>query len=89
MRPQNQKAAFTKLAKLLIAHYSAPDAERRTDGERVRNYHAVRNEVLDEASRLRMPYSEVVDGCNIGPMIDARRMAISTDEDLERPNKRP
>lgn len=71
-RVANQRSAFTKLAKLLIAHYAAPEAGRREDAEVVRNYHGVRNEVLDKASGLRMPYTEVVGKANLGPMIAAR-----------------
>ncbi len=75
-RPLNQKSAFTKLAKLLIAHYADPDPERRTDGETIRNYHAVRNEVHDKASGLKMPYTDIVVKANIGPMVEARRQAF-------------
>lgn len=60
-RSANQKDAFTKLAKLVLAHYYNDDKERRTTGETVRNYHAVRNEVLDKASGLRLTYKEVVE----------------------------
>lgn len=77
-RPANLKSAFTKLAKLILAHNAEPPEGRRSTSERVRNYHGVRNEVLDEASRLRMSYSEVVEGGNIGPMIEARAAAVRT-----------
>jgi protein subunit release factor A len=70
-RPSNQKDAFTKLVKLLIAHYTVTEV-KDINTEVIRNYHAERNEVLDKASRLRMSYKEVVDNCNIGPMIEAR-----------------
>jgi protein subunit release factor B len=76
-RPANQRAAFTRLAHLLIAHYSEPEAQRRMAGETIRNYHAVRNEVLDKASGLRMPYTEVVGKGNFGPMIEARRKSLN------------
>lgn len=74
-RPSNQRAAFKRLASLIIVHYTAPRDERRT-GEVIRNYHAVRNEVLDKASRLKMPYIEVVEKPNLGPMIEARKLAM-------------
>lgn len=76
-RPANQKSAFGKLAKLLIAHFRTPDVVRRTFAETIRSYHKERNEVLDKASRLRMPYSVVVEGRDIGPMIEARKSAVS------------
>lgn len=72
-RPANQKEAFTKLARLVIAYLSAtPEIRRRFDEDRVRTYHEPRNEVLDHASGLRMPYKNVVGKPNIGPMIEAR-----------------
>lgn len=75
-RPSNQREAFDKLARLVIAHYSVPEEGRRTTNEVIRNYHAERNEVLDKASRERMPYKDCVDGRDIGPMIEARAKAM-------------
>ncbi len=77
-RPSNQSEAFEKLVKLILAHYAEPEEGRRTTSEVVRNYHAERNEVLDKASRLRLPYKQVVIGGDIGPMIDARAQAVRT-----------
>jgi protein subunit release factor A len=74
-RPTNQRDAFTKLAKLLIAHYSQPEEGRRDTSEVIRNYHAERNEVLDKASRFRQTYKEVVIDGNLDRMIEARRVA--------------
>lgn len=75
-RPSNQREAFEKLARLVIAHYAEPEDGRRTTNEVIRNYHAERNEVLDKASRERMTYKAVVDDCDIGPMIEARMQAL-------------
>jgi protein subunit release factor A len=72
-RPANQKDAFKRLASILVAYYAAPRPGRRVTAEKIRTYHAVRNEVLDKASGLKMTYKEVVDGRNIGPMIEARK----------------
>lgn len=75
-RPTNQREAFEKLAKRLVAYYQALDdqpVERST--EVVRNYHAERNEVLDKASGLRRTYREVVIGGDLGEMIEARKSA--------------
>ena len=80
-RPANRTAAFKVLAARLIAHYGDGPGARRPSGERVRTYHAERNEVLDEASGLRMPYRSVVDKGDIGPMIDARREAKTYGQD--------
>ena len=75
-RPANQAEAFNKLARLIIAHFSDPPEGRRDTNDVIRNYHAERNEVLDKASRERLPYKDVVLGRNIGPMIEARAKAV-------------
>lgn len=75
-RPANQKSAFNTLARLILVHCADPEPERRMSGKTIRNYHAVRNEVHDKASGLRMPYTEVVEKRNIGPMIEARKSAL-------------
>lgn len=72
-RVANQKEAFEKLARLVIAYLRAdPEVRRRFDEDRVRTYHEPRNEVIDHASGARMQYKEVVGKPNIGPMIEAR-----------------
>ena len=73
-RVSNQREAFTVLAKRIVAYYSIPP-ERRNSTDRVRNYHSVRNEVLDHASGLRETYKKVVEGADIGNMIEARARA--------------
>ena len=73
-RVSNQKHAFSHLAARLIAHCASPES-RREDGERVRTYHAERNEVLDHASGRSMRYSEVIGKGNVGPLIEARKVA--------------
>jgi len=76
-RSANQRAAFIRLAQLLISHYCAKDApERRVASEVVRNYHGVRNEVHDKASGKRLTYKEVVIDGDLGEMIEARRMSM-------------
>ena len=71
-RSHNQRDAFMVLVSRIFAHYE-PERVRGTDGERVRTYHAERNEVLDHASGLRMTYKDVIEKGNGGPMIEARR----------------
>ena len=73
-RVANQRAAFNVLAARILAHYE-PDRVRGEDGERVRTYHAERNEVLDHSSGRTMRYSDVIGKGNVGPLIDARREA--------------
>lgn len=76
-RVVNQRTAFNRLASLILAHYYADDPEVRIKTQTViRNYHGVRNEVHDKASGLKMPYREIVQNKNIGPMLEARKTAI-------------
>ena len=73
-RVTNQKFAFSHLAARIISHYTEP-SYRRAAGERVRTYHAERNQVLDHASGRTMRFTEVIGKGNIGPMVEARRNA--------------
>ena len=75
-RVTNQRDAFSVLASRLLSHYRT-DPVRGKDGERVRTYHAERNEVLDHASGRTMRYTEVIGKGNIGPLIEACREASS------------
>jgi protein subunit release factor A len=75
-RPSNQRKAFEKLARKVIEHYRQLDdkpREREPSTEVIRNYHAERNEVLDKASGLRLPYKDVVVAGDLGKMIEARK----------------
>ena len=74
-RRRNQETAFRVLAARLIAHYGGTGPARGEDGERVRTYHAERNEVIDVASGRTASYRQVVEKGDIGPMIEARREA--------------
>lgn len=77
-RPSNQREAFEGLARKIIAHYRQPE-ERKISNEVIRTYHAERNEVIDKASGLRLPYKRVVLAGDIGPMIEARKQGRETD----------
>jgi peptide chain release factor 1 len=81
-RTSNQRVAFQRLAKLIVAkfHTEAPTARHRVSEEVVRTYHGPRNEVLDKASGKRMEYREVVEKRNIGPMVEARLKALGNEE---------
>ena len=73
-RVSNQRTAFERLAKLIIAHaYNDEQATRREGTSPIRNYHAVRNEVHDKASGLKRTYKEVVLDADLADMIEARR----------------
>lgn len=88
-RVANQRDAFNQLAARLLAHYDVYGEGEIIDtphkdakfggGEVIRNYHAVRNEVHDKASGLKMTYKEVVDNANLEPMIEARH-EVKSDE---------
>lgn len=76
-RVDNQREAFKTLAKRVMAYYQAlDDRPPEISTEVVRNYHAERNEVLDKASGLRLPYKDVVVGGDLGEMIKARKSAM-------------
>lgn len=76
-RVANQKKAFTRLARIVVALINPKTGKiRRTNNsEVIRNYHGVRNEVQDKASGLKQSYKHVVIGRNIDGMIRARRMS--------------
>lgn len=75
-RPTNQREAFEKLAKRIIAHYQALDEQKvERSTEVIRTYHAERNEVIDKASGTRLPYKDVVIGGDLSEMIEARKLA--------------
>ena len=77
-RVQNQKEAFNVLASRLIQFYS-DDVQKDVNDSVIRNYHAVRNEVHDKASGLKMAYKDVVEKPNLGPMIEARKLNNTLD----------
>lgn len=70
-RVSNQRTAFSRLAKLIIAR-SASQADRDINTSVIRNYHACRNEVHDKASGLKQSYKSVVVDGDLSDMIDAR-----------------
>ena len=80
-RTTNQRVAFDRLAKLIIAHHFDDQKERREDTKPIRNYHAVRNEVHDKASGLKRTYKDVVTDGNLTEMIEARKAAIVTGDE--------
>ena len=79
-RVTNQRTAFERLAKLIIAHTYDDTKERREDTITIRNYHEVRNEVHDKASGLKRTYKDVVTDANLSEMIEARKKAMSGEE---------
>ena len=78
-RTTNQRMAFNRLVKLILAHTYDEDEERYKAAGTIRNYHAVRNEVHDKASGLKQTYKRVVVDANIGEMIEARKQAVNID----------
>ena len=77
-RAPNQRRAFMRLSRLVIAHYAAEDGPgcQRNDTV-IRTYHAVRNEVRDKASGLRREYRQVVVQADLGEMIESRHRAMA------------
>lgn len=84
-RPANQKEAFNKLAAMLVLRYCAkPAPERAGVNVRIRSYHAERNEVIGHASGQTQSYVRTVDSCDLGPLIEARRAAMTGQDDAPR-----
>ena len=80
-RVTNQRTAFNKLAKMVMAYYNDDTKERINATDVIRNYHAVRNEVHDKASGLKQSYKKVVIEGNLSDMIIARKTIIGTVDD--------
>ncbi len=80
-RVSNQRDAFNRLSKLILAHYNTDESERRDTSEVIRNYHAVRNEVHDKASGLKQSYKKVVLDGDLSDMIVARKTHVGTIND--------
>ncbi len=76
-RTSNQREAFTKLAKKVIAWALNKEVvDKEINTEVIRNYNAPRNEVHDKSSGLKQPYNKVVVGGEIGDMIIARKLSV-------------
>lgn len=73
-RSTNQREAFTRLAKRVIAFYQIEYA-KAISNERIRTYHEPRNIVTDHASGLNQEYRRVVVDGEMEDMIEARRKA--------------
>jgi protein subunit release factor A len=73
-RVDNQRVAFTRLAKRVVAWAMAKEGDNTdTSNVVIRNYNESRNEVHDKLSGLKRPYNDIVKDGNIGEMIEARR----------------
>lgn len=72
-RTQNQTSAFLRLAQRLTAHYSRvmDDLQPPPPDHEVRLYHAVRNEVRDHASGVRLMFTQVYDKDRFGELLEA------------------
>lgn len=61
---------------MLISFYESPPEVGRQWDKHIRNYHAVRNEVHDKTSGLKLSYKQIVERNDLSEMIDARRLAL-------------
>jgi protein subunit release factor A len=77
-REANQKDAFQKMAKLLVARVLGDQRKERygAGDERIRTYHEPDDYVKDHESGLQRSYGSVINGRAIDEMIVARRMAM-------------
>lgn len=74
---QNKKAAFNKLAKMLVAHYVVEDEKQRFGStERVRTYNEPDNRVVDHKTGMRYEYKNTVGKGDISQLIEDRRRKI-------------
>lgn len=81
-RVENQRDAFTRLAKMVIEWYNQSNQhDFEISNETIRNYHAVRNEVHDKASGHKQSYKEVVVDGDLSEMIDARRQVMGGEDE--------
>jgi len=72
----NKDAALSVCKARIVAHFAVPEERYKAGSERIRTYHAVDNRVTDHASDYTDSYKNVVGKSNLGPMIDARRLAL-------------
>lgn len=80
-REANKKNAMNVLKSRVYAHLHK-DTERNLAGtERVRTYHKPDNRVIDHASGGHFIYKAVVEDGDIGPCIEARKIAKMADND--------
>jgi len=79
-RPKNQAAAFKMLAERILAHYQSQEVKPTVNTTVIRTYHGPDNRVKDAVSGFQQPYTFVVEGNHIGPMIAARAKAMLSQE---------
>lgn len=75
-RESNKRAAISVCRSRVVAMHQKNTERFRAGNERIRTYHAEDNRVTDHLSGLTMTYKDVVEKCNIDPMIDARLKAF-------------
>lgn len=81
-RVANQKAAFHRLADLLIEHYDLRGKQERGErsDETIRTYHEPRNVVKDHASGYQQEYRYVVEDGEIADMLEARKRELMNED---------
>ena len=88
-RVANQRTAFNRLADMVISYYSPEVQKTRINAtDTIRNYHAVRNEVHDKASGLKLTYKSTVIAGDLSEMIDARRNVMGGSDEHEETDNR-
>lgn len=74
---QNKKAAFHKVADLLLEWVKRRERERQGERERkketIRTYHAIRGTVKDHRTKVVRPFQPTLDG-DLDPFIEAMRL---------------
>ena len=72
-RESNKKLAMARLGERVRQHLHKDTERYRASAERVRTYHAPRNQVIDHASGKVFSYKDTLQ--DIGPAIEARLRA--------------
>ena len=75
---RNKKEAQKELVRRVRQALAVPRVRPDTS-ERVRTYHACRNEVLDHASGVKRRYDDVLSGDAFADLVDARREALEAE----------
>lgn len=79
-RETNKKNALAVCRARILRSLESDTPRYQAGFDRVRTYHEPDNRVLDHASGQKMTYKEVVEGANLGPLIEARAKSLNLKE---------
>lgn len=76
-REDNKRDAMSVCKARIIEAFAVQTERFRATNDKVRTYHEPDNRVTDHASGKILTYKQAVQNLDIGPLIDARRMAVA------------